>query len=96
MAPSVLFNRVAECSNCQYQDGAVPKANLRTPYTNGVRSMVTDSVDPVWTGSASNVGKPVTAGGNISGSCALGCSGSSMGYCGITVKVTTNKLVYQA
>jgi hypothetical protein len=50
--------------NCN-TDGAVPLSQLPTgmPIMSGHPVMITDSVDPLWTGSASNVGKPAVGGG---------------------------------
>jgi hypothetical protein len=56
-----------EVINCN-TDGAVPLAQLPVPpnaptFMSRHPVMITDSVDPLWTGSASNVGKPAVGGG---------------------------------
>jgi Pectate lyase superfamily protein len=51
-------------TNCQGFSGAIPFATRSTaPTAWGMTSVFSDSVDPVWTGSASNVGKPIKGGG---------------------------------
>jgi hypothetical protein len=50
--------------NCQNFDGAIPfSSRCVQPTTWGMTTVFSDSVDPVWTGSASNVGKPIKGGG---------------------------------
>lgn len=62
-------NLVANChSGVQFVrcnvDGALAFSLFVTPASiNGYEMMCSDSVDPVWTGTASNVGKPITGGG---------------------------------
>jgi hypothetical protein len=50
--------------NCN-TDGAVPLSQLPTgmEFMSGHPVMIKDSVDPLWTGTASNVGKPAVGGG---------------------------------
>jgi hypothetical protein len=56
----------AEFVSCQYLDDAINVGQLPSAPTseNVYFQRVKDSVDPVWTGTSSNVGKPVTGGGS--------------------------------
>jgi hypothetical protein len=44
-------------------DGALPLAIFPAAPNVGTTMVCSDSVDPAWTGSVSNVGKPITGGG---------------------------------
>ena len=50
--------------NCENFSGAMPFSLRYTgPTAWGMTSVFSDSVDPVWTGTASNVGRPISGGG---------------------------------